>query len=376
MNIAELDRSACTGCFACMAACKFDAITSRVSPDGFFYPEVNAERCRACGRCGEVCPINGVPLLALPKSGFYGTFQGEGIAYSSSGGVFPAIVAAMGPDSCFAGVCWTEQMTALQRVETDPSQLGRYQGSKYVQADMRNVYAQIQEQLCHGKKVFYFGLPCQIAGVRSFFESKADQLVLIELLCHGVPSPVLFARYVRELETRHGSRMTDFSFRFRPFTKGTQFIAKASYADGTDAIEYDNDYTAGFLRDLYLRDSCYHCAYATDRRVGDLIVGDAWGVQEGASLLIPMTEKGNDLLTAISPLMPLTEIPSEELTMTNGALRTEQKDPSGKKEFFSNLDEEHVILSIRNALPKSNFKGKLYARMEKARFMHAHRNSL
>lgn len=195
--------------------------------------------------------------------------------------------------------------------------------SKYTQSDMTNVYSEVKRNLLKGEKVLFSGTPCQVDGLKRFLGKYNEQdLMLIALVCHGVSSPVAFARYLQEVEKENNSSVLGVRFRDKRISNGTlsHRFTTLTLKDGREISSTDDLYTAAFGIGVMDRESCYCCPYASPSGAGDVTIGDFWGIEKtvphlsseiskGISLIIPHTEKAVNLMTELSEFMLLEKIP-------------------------------------------------------------------
>jgi coenzyme F420-reducing hydrogenase beta subunit len=301
----------CTGCSACVSICPEKAIEMLKNSEGFLMPYINNKLCSGCKLCQRVCPyINfstwpAIDLLAK-NAYFYFAPNGEDVKRSASGGVFYSLARRVLSEGGFVcGCVWSENLAARHIVSDEMDDVERMQGSKYVQSDLGSSFKEIRELLKNGKKVLFSGTPCQVAGIKSYVgEMSVGRLITLSIICHGVPSPDVWRKYVSELEVKYSSRLVSVNMRSKisgyhnpmceyVFSNGCA-IYKSSYLE--DA------YITGFLENIYLRNCCHDCKFKGGAEGADIICGDAHnGVfsPRGASVIIPLTKNGDDLLFSV-----------------------------------------------------------------------------
>lgn len=251
----------------------------------------------------------------------------------------------------------------------------RLQGSKYVQSQVENTYLETRSLLESGKMVLYSGTPCQIAGLRAFLKRNYDRLLTVDILCHGVPSPGVFRLYVDSLQHKHGKRISDIQFRSKHLG-WKNYSTQVLFEDGSSRNELKDAYMDGFLKNVYLRESCYQCRYAKAERVGDITLGDFWGYQEtapehieddnrGISLIMVNTDCGAYAFSRIKRKLAvaprkLEEAKKENPILTNSSLKHERTlefwhDYAYKMEwddlcakYFADVKEKQDILSMED----------------------------
>lgn len=212
------DAKDCTGCMACGNACRFGAITFSPDNEGFLHPKIDPERCTGCKMCVRACPI----LTPCPPAGtqeekrvFAAWAKDENIRdESSSGGVFSVlakdVIAAGG---VVFGAAFDERFSVRHVMAEDEDGLKNLRGSKYVQSDIGKTFSLAENFLKARRRVFFTGTPCQIAGLRMYLRKDYENLLTADIVCHGVPSPMVFESYKIWLESRLGSPLGDYKFR-------------------------------------------------------------------------------------------------------------------------------------------------------------------
>lgn len=341
MKICEMQF--CTGCLACMTACKSNCIEAGYDSIGHVMPKVNTKSCTGCGECLKVCPARRTPVFNSPVrvcAGF--SADGEDRKTSASGGaasVFArrilseggaAFGAVVGDDFCL-------RQTLLESAED----VRKAKGSKYLQSDTADSFSLAAEQLEKGRTVIYFGTPCQIAGFKNALGKPYESLITVDLICHGVAPQKLFTEHVKALLGKDRQERHTYTFKnaeganleiFAP--DGNRVYAGAFYRDS---------YYLGFDKNLFLRESCYVCPYANSARVGDLSLGDFHGiggpvefcydVKSGVSLILVNTQKGESLLKRCRGELILEDKTLEEAKMRNPQLTSPSLRHKNSKKF-------------------------------------------
>jgi coenzyme F420-reducing hydrogenase beta subunit len=304
---------ACSGCGACAAICPKDCITMQPDDEGFLYPVTDAHECNDCGLCRQICPVhlreksadNGrtEECGAKPPAVFAAWHLDEDIRRnSSSGGVFTALAEnILAQGGSIVGAAFDDQFVVRHMLIDSSEELHRIRGTKYVQSDVSPLLCrQIRDRLKRGQPILFSGTPCQVAGLRNFLRQNYESLFCADLVCHGVPSPWLFARYIEEQKRKHGKLK---SVNFRDKLSGWKnYRVQLLWPHGKQYMTQSEQYMAAFLRNYSLRPSCYNCCFANTTRPGDLTLADFWGVErkypeydrenKGTSLVLVNTEKG------------------------------------------------------------------------------------
>lgn len=285
----------CTGCGLCKAACPKQAISMKPKWFGFLYPSIN-EQCIHCNLCEKNCPIKDIKTQTVLDS--YVGYTKDSIRLNeSSGGVFSQVSKyVLSQNGIVFGAAFDKDWNVIiTYTETDITPM---LGSKYVQADVKETYKECKEFLEQGRIVLYTGTPCQIYGLKGYLKNDYDNLITIDIFCHGVPSPTIWQRYLKSF----GKEIISINFRDKRNSWETyNFTIK--FKDGTEFTEpYNkNKYMMLFLENKILRKSCFYCDMRSNSKA-DISIGDAWGIQshlndhKGLSDIIIHTEKGKKII--------------------------------------------------------------------------------
>ena len=337
------DPSQCYGCRACEHVCPQKAITMSTNEEGFWYPELDAEKCVHCQLCVKVCPYD-TPSDAHASSCAVAVQNqnNEALLESSSGGIFSALADyVLANQGYVAGCVFDDSFTAVHILTDQHEGVKRMRGSKYVQSDLNDVYLQIRDRLQQGALVLFTGTPCQADGLRGFLKKDYENLLTVDLICHGVPSPGLFRQYLESLAQKKGT-ITDIRFRDKR-RNGWCSQGSVTYSKKTKTITPFNDsyYYCYYLQNSVSRMCCYSCKYASTRRVGDITIGDFWNIGDvlpdvdataGFSAVLVNTEKGQRFLNQIADNVKMYETSVETVVKGNGNLS--QPSPMSEKRQF------------------------------------------
>ena len=298
------DKKNCSGCCACANICPQNCISMERDEMGFAYPVVDADSCINCGRCEVVCPILNPAKENNPKAVIGAKNRDEAVrSTSSSGGTFFELAkATISRVGIVYGCALDENLVARHIGVEAVDGLSALKGSKYVQSDVGTTYREVKKQLIEGREVLYSGTPCQIAGLKNYLGKEYDNLLLVDVLCHGVPSPGVFEDYLGYLADKFGSKPVSVNFRNKE-KSWKRLYFEVKFENGKRYFTfcgYDR-YMSMFLNNISLRPSCYDCRFTTVNRQGDITLGDFWGIgrkyperddDKGISLIIVNTEKG------------------------------------------------------------------------------------
>jgi len=348
----NLDYLHCSGCSACKNVCPSDAISMEENDEGFLYPVINKEKCTQCGLCKKVCPISKQEVFNdNPIDYFAMQSKNERILYnSSSGGVFYSIAKYILDKDGY--ICGAELKNKETRhiIINNEKDLYKLMGSKYVQSEIGDVYKEIKAILENNKLVLFTGTPCQVAGLKSFLNKNYDNLYTIDLICHGVPSPKVFKRYLEE------NNITDEKIYFRDKTNGWNrfnFVVKNNYGDLIKDEFTQNIYIKGFLQNIYLRKTCSSCQYAKLNRCSDMTLGDFWSVEyfhknfrnnKGTSLVLLNSQKGCKVFREIKKHFYCSETSKENAIKSNKTLSSSWKASIHREDFFNEFKNSNIRL--------------------------------
>lgn len=299
------DPTACCGCSACQQICPKHCIHMQPDDEGFLYPHAEASLCVNCGRCDQVCPvINRYEPSAIPKS-YACKVNDEGLrADSSSGGVFTILARKIiSHRGVVFGACFKADWSVIHDYATTITELKRFRGSKYVQSDVGDSYQKVKAFLQEGRIVLFSGTPCQVAGLNHFLGKNYTNLYTIDIVCHSIPSPAVWQRYLGEIQS--GKAITHITFRDK--IAGWHNYGLAISSDETiieQGSKEQNLYMRAFLSNLIVRPSCFACPARNYTSGSDIMLADCWGLEKyhpeldddkGMSQALILTEKGSML---------------------------------------------------------------------------------
>lgn len=371
------DKKNCCGCSACVQRCPKQCIRLEEDTEGFLYPQVDEETCIKCGLCEKVCPIlNQTDKLPVLEVLAVKNPNDEERMNSSSGGVFlPLAREVINQGGVVFGVVYDESWEAHHVYAEKIEDVYPMMGSKYLQSKIGNSFKDAERFLKQGREVLFVGSPCQIAGLRTYLRNKQyPNLLAVDFLCHGVPSPGVWRRYLAETyggyDAKEQSRLQatagkntvllsslnatspigDIKFRDKRESgwKKYRFVVRQKSASKADQnsvlssdIHYDNPFMRGFLSDIYLRPSCYACKCKNGVNHSDLTIADFWGINliapefdddKGVGLVLLNTKKGEDYFSRL----PMDMMPSnlEKAHYYNGGFNEHTKAHPKRDQFF------------------------------------------
>lgn len=342
-----VDKKDCTGCWGCANICPKSCITMKTNKEGFDYPIVNEDNCIKCKKCINVCPILHKEEIENNPVAYACFNKDEEVRMeSSSGGIFTLVATNVIKDN---GVVFGARYNDLFEVEhsyvESVEDIKFFRGSKYVQSKIGYTFTEVKKFLENGRKVLFSGTPCQIGGLKSFLGKHYENLICIDIICHGVPSPLAWKKYKNEISS--GKKITDVSFRDKTYG-WKDYSFRMDFEDGTSYFEKgsENKYIRGFIGDIYLRNSCYQCKFKTLHRQSDLTLADFWGIEninkqmddgKGTSFVIVNSDKGNQILQNISKGIEINKIDlNESIKYNMSAIKSSYNNPR-RKYFFKNI---------------------------------------
>lgn len=277
------DKSQCCGCESCRNICPKQCIFMKEDNEGFLYPEVNSTDCINCGLCEKVCPVLHPSKERIPVAVYAVKHYDDNIRLaSSSGGVFTFIAEkVIDEGGVVFGARFNEQWVVIHDYVDTKEKLSHFRGSKYVQSWMGDTYKQVLSFLQSGRKVLFTGTSCQIAGLKLFLRREYDNLLTVDVICHGVPSPKVWKQYLSEITSTDSMPITNITFRNKQNGWHNYFLSvKSGEKELSNISTYTEIYSHLFLTDLMLRPSCYSCPAKSGKSCSDITLGDFWGIEK------------------------------------------------------------------------------------------------
>ena len=338
------NKQSCSGCTACMAVCPKNAISMVSDDKGFLYPLVDLEKCINCGLCEKTCPFE--KTVNEPKERVAYAVKHKDISVlkeSTSGGIFTAVSDyVLQQGGIVYGAALDENMIVKHTRAVTAEERNKMRGSKYVQSDLGDVFRLVKNDLFNNKLVLFTGTPCQIAGLRSYLGNKCDGLICLDLICHGVPSPMIFKEHIFFLSKKLKTKILD--YKFRPKKWGWHVHRELVCGEKK---EYHSTPYLDLWKNLYYsrvctRPSCNNCPFSNLNRVGDITIGDCRGIDnvysdfgsyEGVTLAIVNTKKGKEVFEKISDTIKYEPLNIEDVMQP--PLKQSSKSNEYFEEFFN-----------------------------------------
>lgn len=339
----------CCGCSACFNSCPKNAIAMLTDIEGYLYPAIDKSACINCGRCEHVCPVlNPNRPKSLQSAYILRNKNTIVVENSTSGGAFTLFSEfLLGKGAVVYGAGYDTDMKVICKAATCKEDLIEMRGSKFVQSDLSTCFQDIRSLLKTNQIVLFTGTPCQVAGLISFLGEKPDNLICIDFVCRGVPSPGLWANYVKMMEQKHHSKIT--GVRFKNKTYG--------YHASTMRVDFSNGsswYGSGrvdpmmkaFVNELASRPSCHTCAFKGVDRPSDITMFDCYefskiiGVADddkGYSSILVHTKKGQELINAVENEAIIYRVEAEKLIDLNGIMVYNSSKPNPRRDELYQL---------------------------------------
>ena len=382
------EKKNCCGCNACVQVCPKQCISMKEDREGFLYPEVNKDICVDCHLCEKVCPVLNQGKERKPLKVYAAKNKDEEIRrQSSSGGIFTLLAEqVIDEGGVVFGARFNENWEVVHSYTETKEGLAAFRGSKYVQSRIGDNYKKAEEFLKSGRKVLFSGTPCQIAGLKLYLRKEYENLLTVDFICHGVPSPGVWREYLREEIARQCDgknsvlphpiekvKIRHISFRDKKLGwKKYSFALTLSVPDGHGAENTvllseplnKNLFLRGFLADLYLRPSCYACPTKCLKSGSDVTIGDFWGIEkvmpemdDDKGVSVVMVNRNIEL-----PDIDLQEINCEEIVRYNPSVKRSVRESEKRKIFFQ---KESVSMKDKVvALTKISFLVRIKRKMK------------
>lgn len=346
----------CTGCEACKNICPHGAIQMIESEEGFLYPQIDKEKCTECNLCRKICPANKVYKNEYEAPEFYAvkSLAEEERKNSSSGGVVCAMAKEIIKENGVVYGVALEKKEAKHIRISQVEDLHKIMGSKYVQSKIDDILKKVKTDLEEKKKVLFTGTPCQIEGLQSYLGKTYENLICLSIICHGVPSPKVWKQYLEEKE----NALENVNFRNKDFGWHT-FSMLYQYENGEkEVIPFTEDiYMQGFLKNYFLRESCYNCQMRLNKKNrADIIIGDFWGIEnvfpemdddKGISAVILNSAKGKEIFQKIQEKMEYQETTFEDILKANPVLTSSVAYTKNREKFFDLIKNNEIETSIQ-----------------------------
>ena len=373
-----VQKKSCTGCNACASSCPKSCIEMKEDDEGFWYPSINQSECISCNLCEKVCPIiqrwnnNERETKAFAAINLDQVVRLE----SSSGGIFSLMAEEIiNQGGVVFGASFSDDYKRVNHICVDSlDDLYKLRGSKYIQSYIGNEYKIVKKYLELGRMVLFTGTPCQIAGLYNYLQKSYQNLYTQDIICHGVPSPMVWENYVENRENLAGSNTKNVFLRNKE-NGWKSFSVLFEFSNATKYLKdkQQDSFMGAFLSDLCLRPSCYNCSFKTSEREADITLADFWGIQvvfpemdddKGTSLVLVRSSKGNELINKISDKMKYQEVNFDEACRFNPAFFSSSKINKKREDFLKDINS-HSFDKIVKKYTKIPIRKKLFRIIKK-----------
>ncbi|NLM03436.1 MAG: 4Fe-4S binding protein [Clostridiales bacterium] len=343
-----VDDNKCTGCQLCYNVCDFDAIHIELSSEGFYVPRINFDKCINCGKCLKYCPIENDLSDYNETINVYAAKSNdeETRMKSSSGGIFSELAKEiLKQQGIVFGTAFNEN-NRLVHIDIDSKKdLKKLCGSKYLQSDINLSYKKAKNYLADGEKVMFIGTPCQASALRNYIIDN-DNLLIVDLVCHGVPSIKVFGKYLKYIF--EDEKIKNIYFRDKQEEGWKNYYINLVGEESNYKKSHRKDpFLYGFLKNLYLNKICYDCPFSKIPRVSDITLGDFWGVNQelddnkGTSLVIVNSNKGQEIIDNLILNRKISVNPSDIISGSKQNPRVidgNMNIPKGREKLFKEIE--------------------------------------
>ncbi len=380
INITNDNKKNCCGCTACASVCPKKCITMTADSEGFKYPVVNIAECINCGMCEKVCPIINHNISADERplsSAVIRNKDTEIVRNSSSGGSVTAFYEEVVKNGGVVfGAVFDDNFDVIHTSAESLDSLVKFRGSKYVQSDLKDTFKNIKKLLDSGRQVMFTGTPCQVHGLASYLRKPYDNLFIVDFVCHGVPSPLVWTKYKEAMTKKYKSDIVYANFREKTYGYHSANLA-VKYANGKKSAENTNtDYLMkSFFDDICSRPSCYDCKFKTAKHCSDLTVFDCWNItryapeisddDKGFTAVFVQTKKGAQMLEKVKDKFHFYPADTETLLKTDGKFALKCPTPNPKRgKYFEMLANGEPLDNVVNTLIPVKLSRRIFGKVK------------
>ena len=363
------DKKDCCGCSACMNICPKHCITMKSDDEGFLYPEIYDRECINCDMCEKVCPVvkakDFTPYNEYKQGFMFQSNNEQELKESTSGGFFSTLARyVLSKNGVVFGAAFDQDLHIGHKYIENVDDLHIFRNSKYIQSEIGDSYRCCQDFLKDGRLVCFSGTPCQIAGLKSFLRKHYDNLITVDVICRGVPSPGLFEKYLKYLGGIDNISKVMFRDKFYGYYSSTFSILYKNGKSTRRDIRRDPMLNF-FFQDLCSRPSCYHCSFKTIDRVSDFTMFDCWHAVKHSTLfdtrgvtgVIARNEHAEELMHVVCIGNKSESASVEQLVNDDGFMMTTcVKENQKRQEFFNDIKNMKFGVLARKYTKKSESK--------------------
>lgn len=366
------DKSKCCGCYACANICPKQCIEMKEDEEGFVYPYINNENCIKCNLCKKVCPMENTILVSDTKykSYVYQTLNENILKDSASGGFFYDLSKyILSKNGYVCGAIYDNNFNVIHYITNDLNEIKKFSGSKYVQSDLGFVFKRLKCLLDSNILVCFSGTICQVSGLKKYLGKEYKNLITVNLVCAGVPSPKLWNKYKNYQQDNYDSKIKLVNFRNKTY----------GYSNSTMKIEFINGkiYSKSgridpmmyfFINSFVKRPSCYSCPFKGLERKSDFTIFDGWSAEKilnlkpnnkGWTSVIVHTKMAENIIENFIKKESLKKIDINKIVEADGKMIFKLPSyPKQRKTFYKDLNDfgfDYCINKYRKVSIKDTF---------------------
>ncbi len=372
MNVLEcIESDKCMGCLACIDACPCYAIENNISKEGFYKPQIDNQKCIMCGKCVETCPVYIKKIHYISTINKACVFQNANYQTrksSTSGGFFSAVsdyIINLG--GIIYGVAYDDNWRVKHLRIDNKAEISLLQGSKYVQSDTTDIYKKVKQDLSNNYLVCFSGTPCQNAALLRFLGKRHENLILIEVICHGVGSPYLWDKYISSIRSKYGSEIQSIKFRSKKFgyaSSSMEVIVNNIHRYYGKIIE---SFKILYFKGYNINPSCFQCKFKNNERIADLSIFDCWHMNiydktrdddEGTTGILINSVNGETIIKSLEKNNYIKFINRDELINSDGDMvYCFPKKPEDILKYWNKVaNDENIDELLNSHAPYNNLK--------------------
>lgn len=356
----------CTGCGACAAKCPVACIQMEPDAEGFLQPVVDYAKCISCNRCQKACPILNKTVPDSEETIAYAAINKDEPVrlHSTSGGVFSLLCRwVLDREGVIFGAVYDKDFQVIHCQVDCSEDLYKLRGAKYAQSNLGDTFLRVKSNLADGRYVLFSGTPCQVGGLVSYLGKDYERLILVDLICHGVPSPKVWQHYIDYRKKQDADGLNPVYINLRSKETGWPgYSIRFEYPDGKfySAPNSQDPYLRGFVGNLYLRSSCHHCQFKGISRQSDFTLGDYWGVwgqlpeyhdEKGTSLVLLHSQKAHSIWNDLPTDLRFCEVDGIRALKGNPSALAASAYSQARPLFFRRYQTEDFSALVRELYP-------------------------
>lgn len=368
----------CTGCSSCALKCPKQCIRLECSVEGFLYPTIEQSECVNCGICEKVCPLiskiethNEIKVFAMKNK------KASERTNSASGGIFPLLAQFVIKKKGVVFGAAYDQKFEVRHIKVEKEEdIVQLQSAKYTQSIMGNTFVEVRKALSENRWVVFSGTPCQCIGLKAFLKKEYDKLIIVDLICHGVPSPKVWRIYIkwRSNQENNGKLPEHINMRSK-YSGWSKYSYSTEFDYGNGHISQipngQDPFMKAFVGNICLRKSCSQCLAKGIERCSDFTLGDYWGVwnqhpefddNKGTSIVFVHSEKAIKILNRMKLQVECMEVDIREAVKENSSMIVSSQEHPKRDEFFKAITEENfgaVVDEYFGQLSKNGLVGRI-----------------